>query len=144
MADIFSKAERSAIMKKVKGAGNKTTEQALIRLFKEHHITGWQRNFKLVGKPDFVFRRPKIAIFADGCFWHGHNCRNITPQQNKLYWDKKRERNIQRDITINKTLLSKGWRILRFWECDIKNGVIDLTILMNINSNCASLDIQKV
>src|SRR5438128_705400 len=100
MADTFSKDERRAVMQKVKSKGNKSTEQKLIEIFKQHGITGWRHNYPVIGKPDFVFLAKKIAVFADGCFWHGHHCRNITPKQNQDYWDKKRQRNIQRDKTI--------------------------------------------
>mgnify|MGYP001627383636 CR=1 FL=1 len=130
MTDTFSKLERSAIMKKVKSKGNKSTEQRLIQIFQDKNITGWRRNYPVKGKPDFVFLKKKIAVFADGCFWHGHHCRNITPKQNQEYWDKKRERNIQRDINITKYFEKRGWTVLRFWECDIKKGIIDLSTLI--------------
>jgi DNA mismatch endonuclease (patch repair protein) len=129
MTDTFSKAERSAIMRKVKDKGNRSTEQRLIALFREHNITGWRRNYAVIGKPDFVFLDLKIALFADGCFWHGHNCRNITPKQNKGYWKNKRERNTQRDIKVNELFTARGWKVLRFWECAIKEETIDLSSL---------------
>lgn len=129
MADTFSKAERSAIMQKVKSKGNKSTEQKLIELFKQQDIKGWRRHYPVTGKPDLVFLDKKIAIFADGCFWHGHHCRNITPKQNQTYWDKKQHRNIQRDKDITLHFKNRGWTVLRFWECDIKKGNIDLMTL---------------
>ena len=89
MADTFSHEERSKIMLQVKSVGNKSTELKLISLFKAHKIIGWRRNYKIFGKPDFVFPQKKIAIFVDGCFWHGHNCRNTSPEDNKAYWVKK-------------------------------------------------------
>ena len=79
MADTFSREERSNIMRKVKSAKNKSTEIKLIRYFKSRNITGWRRNYKLFGKPDFVFPKKRLAVFADGCFWHGHNCRRCVP-----------------------------------------------------------------
>jgi len=126
MTDTFSKLQRSAIMKKVKSARNKSTEEALITIFRKHHIIGWRRNYPVIGKPDFVFLEKKIAIFADGCFWHGHDCRNVAPAQNKEYWDKKRVRNQKRDVYINRRFLERGWKVVRFWECDIKQERIDL------------------
>lgn len=122
MADTFSPEERSEIMRKVKSKKNKSTELKLIAYFKEKKITGWRRNFKLPGKPDFVFPRLRIAIFADGCFWHGHDCRNTRPEQNKDYWTAKRERNIKRDTEVTKTLEEKGWKVIRIWECEIKKS----------------------
>jgi len=57
---------------------------------------------------------------VDGCFWHGHDCRNTRPEGNKDYWQKKRERNIQHDEEINVLFISRGWSILRIWECELK------------------------
>lgn len=129
MSDTFSKEERSAIMQKVKSKDNKSTEQKLIGIFKQYGIKGWRRNYAVIGKPDFVFLNKKIAVFADGCFWHGHHCRNITPKQNQSYWDKKRQRNIQRDKDVTSNFENRGWTVLRYWECDINRGDIDLTPL---------------
>src|SRR5699024_6250961 len=94
MADVFTEQERSNIMKKVHSSGNKSTELKLIKLMRENGITGWRRNYKVKGHPDFVFLSKKIAIFVDGCFWHGHDCRNTKPSSHSDYWQKKRERNI--------------------------------------------------
>jgi len=131
MADTFSKEERSAIMRKVKAKGNLSTEQRLIAIFKKNNIKGWRRKYPVIGKPDFVFTNKKIAVFADGCFWHGHYCRNIIPKQNAVYWNKKRQRNIDRDQQITELFLRRGWVILRFWECDIKKENLDLKCLMD-------------
>lgn len=67
-------------MSRVRSKNNKSTELKLIQIFKENGITGWRRNYKVKGHPDFVFLDKKIAIFVDGCFWHGHDCRNTRPQ----------------------------------------------------------------
>ncbi|NLO57939.1 MAG: hypothetical protein GX110_04270 [Synergistaceae bacterium] len=77
MSDIFGKDERSEIMRKVRSKGNRSTELRIMKLFKNNEIKGWRRNYDIVGHPDFVFLKKKVAIFVDGCFWHGHNCRNI-------------------------------------------------------------------
>lgn len=131
MTDTFSKAERSAVMQKVKSKGNKSTEQRLIDIFKANGIRGWRRNYPVKGKPDFVFLQLKMAVFADGCFWHGHHCRNITPKQNAEYWSKKRKRNILRDKTITKLFEQRGWTVLRLWECNIKSGKLNLKRFSN-------------
>jgi DNA mismatch endonuclease (patch repair protein) len=111
--------QRSLTMRAVRSANNKSTELKLIDYFKKNKIIGWRRNYKLPGKPDFVFPRRKIALFADGCFWHGHNCRGLNPKTNKEYWDKKISRNKNRDKEVNKLLRSKGWEVIRVWECKI-------------------------
>jgi DNA mismatch endonuclease, patch repair protein len=122
MTDTFSKQERSQIMRSVRSAGNKSTELKLIALFKQHGIKGWRRNFKLPGKPDFVFPRQRVVVFADGCFWHGHDCRNTKPAANAAYWQAKIERNRQRDQEVTAVLTAKKWRVVRIWECEIKRG----------------------
>lgn len=120
MSDVFGKDDRSEIMRKVKARGNKSTELRLIEIFQKNRITGWRRNYSVKGHPDFVFLNKKVAIFVDGCFWHGHDCRNTRPEDNKDYWQKKRERNIRHDEEINALFISRGWLILRIWECELK------------------------
>lgn len=120
MTDTFSKQKRSEIMRSVKSKGNKSTEGKLIQIFKANRISGWRRNYEVLGHPDFVFPREKIAVFADGCFWHGHGCRNVSPSDNANYWKKKIQNNIKRDRTVTKTLTEQGWLVIRFWECAIK------------------------
>lgn len=131
MADCFSKETRSAVMRAVKSSGNKSTELRLISIFKAKGIKGWRRNHKFVGNPDFVFPKYRIAVFADGCFWHGHNCRNTKPSSNKDFWKRKILKNSKRDKKNNSLLLSKSWRVIRFWECEIskKSGNRKITKL---------------
>ncbi|MGI8467572.1 MAG: very short patch repair endonuclease [Pyrinomonadaceae bacterium] len=124
MADVFSKSKRSEVMRAVKSRGNKSTELKLIKIFKFHKIIGWRRNYKLFGKPDFVFPKQHLAIFSDGCFWHGHDCRNTMPADNTDYWVKKIERNRKRDELVSKDLSKKGWKIIRIWECQIKKDIL--------------------
>lgn len=120
MSDIFDKQERSEIMRKVKAHGNRSTELCLIKLFQNNGIKGWRRNYPVKGRPDFVFLNKKIAVFVDGCFWHGHDCRNTRPKDNQDYWQKKRERNIQHDKEVTALFVSRGWTVLRIWECELK------------------------
>lgn len=122
MADIFSKEQRSDIMRKVKSKRNKSTELRLIKFFKNNHIIGWRRGYKLYGHPDFVFVKYKVAVFLDGCFWHGHDCRNTKPKDNEDYWRNKIARNQQRDMEVTETLMKKKWKVVRIWECELKNN----------------------
>ena len=138
MTDIFNKNKRSDIMRKVHSNGNKTTELRLIEIFKQYNISGWRRFYKVKGHPDFVFLEKKIAIFLVGCFWLGHNCRNLHPQNNKEYWEQKKKRNIYHDKEITNIFEKRGWTVLRIWECELKNRNIDITmkkILEKLNSN---------
>lgn len=121
MADVFTEEKRSQIMRLVKGSRNKSTELRLISFFKKNKITGWRRNYRLFGKPDFVFPKHRVAIFVDGCFWHGHTCRNTKPKTNSEYWKSKIERNKKRDRNVAKVLLTKRWIVVRIWECFLKD-----------------------
>lgn len=120
MADTFDKDKRSAIMKSVRSSGNKSTELRLIAFFKANSIKGWRRYYLVKGHPDFVFMDKRIAVFVDGCFWHGHDCRNTRPKQNEDYWNKKRIRNITHDQEVSERFINRGWTVIRIWECELK------------------------
>ena len=102
---------------RIRGSGNKDTELRLIALFRAHGITGWRRNARVFGKPDFVFRPAKVAVFVDGCFWHGCPRHATKPANRAEWWAAKLERNAQRDRTVTRTLRAAGWTVLRVWEC---------------------------
>ena len=120
MADVFDKETRSAVMSRVRSKGNKSTELRLIEIFRSKGITGWRRNYPVKGHPDFVFPKKRIAVFVDGCFWHGHDCRNTRPKENETFWSAKRERNIARDIAVTGEFEKRGWLVLRIWECELR------------------------
>lgn len=120
MADVFNDEKRSEIMSKVRSKNNKSTELKLIQVFEENHIKGWRRNYPVKGHPDFVFIDKKIAVFVDGCFWHGHDCRNTRPSDNADYWARKRERNMKHDKEITELFERRGWTVIRIWECELK------------------------
>ena len=67
-------------------------------------------------KPDFVFPKLKLAVFVDGCFWHGCPQHFIQPRGNAAFWRKKIAANRTRDRLVNRTLRKMGWRVLRVWE----------------------------
>jgi len=119
MPDVFLPEKRSAVMSRIRGKGNKDTELRMIGIFREHGITGWRRNVALFGKPDFVFRKERLAVFIDGCFWHNcpKHCR--MPAGNREFWEVKLGKNRVRDRLVNRTLRAKGWRVMRIWEHDL-------------------------
>jgi len=119
MPDVFTKAKRSEVMSRIRGHGNKDTELALMKLFRQHGVTGWRRNQKVFGKPDFIFRKPKVAVFVDGCFWHGCPQHCNTPASNRPFWKRKFAANKSRDRRVNLALLKAGWRVVRIWEHDL-------------------------
>ncbi|MEQ8236258.1 MAG: very short patch repair endonuclease [Syntrophomonadaceae bacterium] len=128
MADIYGSKKRSDIMRKVRSKGNTSTELRLIALFNDNGFSGWRRNYPVMGHPDFVFLDKKIAVFVDGCFWHGHDCRNTHPKENEEYWTKKRNRNIQHDKEVTSIFESRGWTVMRIWECELKKNNLPLLI----------------
>lgn len=119
MSDPFSKKKRSDVMTLIRGKGNKTTEEALIRLLKKSDIIGWRRHRPLFGKPDFVFPKSRVAIFVDGCFWHCCPIHAVQPKSNVAFWKKKLHGNRARDRLVTRTLRSKGWRVIRVWEHEL-------------------------
>ena len=142
MADVFSKSERSEIMKKVRGTGNRSTELALIKVFHQQGIRGWRRHYDVKGHPDFVFLNRRIAVFVDGCFWHGHDCRNTRPTDNAEYWDKKRQRNIVHDQEITELFEKRGWTVIRIWECELKKKNSSL-LLQKLKSLIGENEIEE-
>jgi len=119
--DPLSPHERSILMGKVKRKDNKTTEIALMQYLKKERIFGWRRHLPIPGRPDFSFRKQKVAVFVDGCFWHGcPRCFRL-PKQNRAFWKAKIEGNQKRDLSVNVRLRRLGWKVLRIKECQLKN-----------------------
>jgi DNA mismatch endonuclease, patch repair protein len=125
MPDVFTKTKRSEVMSRIRSRGNKDTELALATLFRRHGITGWRRqqslkfrvsSSKFRVKPDFVFREARLALFVDGCFWHGCPRHATQPKGNAAFWRKKIAGNQRRDALVNRTLRRAGWKVLRVWE----------------------------
>lgn len=119
MADVFLRDKRSEIMSRVKGAANEATELRLISLLRQYNVTGWRRKLPLYGRPDFVFRRFRLVVFVDGCFWHGCPTHGSVPASNAEFWRRKLHRNKVRDRLVNHTLKSAGWNVLRIWQHEL-------------------------
>ena len=114
-------ASRSRNMKAIRSANNASTERKLRAHLVQLGVAGWTiRPSALPGSPDFFFPDLKIVVFTDGCFWHGcPNCGH-SPKSNVGYWKRKLKRNKLRDLAINAELRSRGFRVLRIWECEVK------------------------
>lgn len=119
VADIVSKRKRSEVMAAVRSYGNRSTELRFVALLCQHHITGWRRNQPLFGRPDFLFRKTRLAVFVDGCFWHCCPLHATQPATNRAFWGKKLARNKARDLLVNRTLRKAGWRVLRIWQHEL-------------------------
>lgn len=120
MADVFSKEKRSQVMSRIRSRGNRKTEIALLNLMRTNGIAGWRRHYPILGKPDFVFKGLRLAIFVDGCFWHRCPRCALNPATNRKFWEAKLAANRERDRTVNRLLRQQGWRVLRIWEHSLK------------------------
>lgn len=119
MSDKFEKQKRSEIMASVRSRGNISTEIYMLNVLRKHGLKGWRRHWKIQGKPDFVWPKFKIALFLDGCFWHGCPTCLKMPKSNVKYWNEKIKGNKERDKRVSKHLRSMSWKVIRVWECRI-------------------------
>jgi DNA mismatch endonuclease (patch repair protein) len=120
MADRMTASQRSFTMSRIRSARNASTELRFLDLLKRAGVTGWRRNAPLTGRPDLVFRKERIAVFLDGCFWHAcprcASARTAPPKSNVAYWSQKLKRNAERDREVTLLLRKQGWTVLRIWE----------------------------
>lgn len=99
---------------------NTRAEYQLRRALRERGLTGYRCHHRgLPGKPDIAFTRWRIAIFIDGAFWHGHSD-HFTFGKLGSYWDDKVRRTQQRDQKQQAALEAAGFRVLRFWDFEVK------------------------
>jgi DNA mismatch endonuclease (patch repair protein) len=117
MTDVHTKKQRSYNMSRVRASETKA-ELKLTSFFKALGFVYQPKN--IYGKPDFVHRKEKIAIFIDGCFWHKCPKHFKAPASNKKFWKDKINKNVKRDKAVIKKLRKDGWRVIRIWEHDVK------------------------
>lgn len=116
MADKFSKKKRSDIMARIKSKHTKP------ELFLKKRLKGFQYHPKnIFGSPDFMNYQKKIAVFVDGCFWHGCPLHYREPKSRRAYWIPKIERNQARDKEVDIAYKDAGWKAIRIWEHELKN-----------------------
>jgi DNA mismatch endonuclease (patch repair protein) len=167
----FVEAERSEVMARIRSRGNRDAEVALARLLRANGITGWRRQqvVRIHGERrrartaeaqrrrrrglrqsrptnvgiDFLFPKQRVAVFVDGCFWHGcpvHSpparwlAKSTMPvaagsrkastarRSGKQFWRAKLTANQQRDRFVNRQLRRQGWRVVRIWEHELVGG----------------------
>lgn len=109
-------------MAAVRSKGNLSTEIALGKFLWAEGITGYRKHWPVAGTPDFAWPGRKIALFVDGCFWHGCPCKTI-PATNAEFWRKKIDANRTRDRRVDKDLRKDGWRVIRVWECAVRDPI---------------------
>jgi DNA mismatch endonuclease (patch repair protein) len=119
---------RSKIMAAIRAKNNKSTEVLLRMALVRAGVKGWILHPTITGKPDFFFPRKRLAVFVDGCFWHGcPRCGHI-PATRRLFWKTKIERNRIRDKRNVRLLNASGVRSLRVWEHNISGSGLVLII----------------
>jgi DNA mismatch endonuclease, patch repair protein len=119
--DVFSKEKRSQVMAAIRHRGNRSTERRFAALLRCSRVSGWRlHSCDVIGKPDFYFSELRIAIFVDGCFWHGCPKCFQAPQQNASFWAAKISRNRQRDQEVSRALRRLGIKVIRLWEHDLE------------------------
>ena len=142
MVDSISVERRSALMGRIRGTGNESTEVALAKILRQAGLSGWRRQqqigwtlqslsprlrasqqthrFRATVAPDFVFRKRRVALFVDGCFWHSCPKHGSLPSSNVDYWLLKFSRNRVRDRFVDAVLCHLGWTVLRVWEHELE------------------------
>jgi len=119
LPDIWSRAKRSEVMSKIRSVH--TAPEILLR--KELSARGYRYRLHLKtipGRPDISFPFSRMAVFVNGCFWHGCSQHYIAPKTNALFWQKKLRDNKQRDRVRRRQLKRAGWTVLEFWEHDVE------------------------
>ena len=120
MADIVDAATRSRMMSGIRGKNTKpeiTVRKALHRRGLRYRL----HSASVPGKPDMVFSAARAAVFVNGCFWHGHDCKYFKlPSTRPEFWAEKIAANRTRDAFVRKSLEEQGWRYLTIWECAIR------------------------
>ncbi|MGB8647074.1 MAG: very short patch repair endonuclease [Anaerolineae bacterium] len=121
MTDNLTPEDRRKTMQAVKGKGTRL-ERQLAGMLAAMQLSGWRRNaYDIAGKPDVVFDG-RLAIFIDGCFWHGcPHCKRKLPRTNRRYWTRKIQRNVALALKHNRSLRRQGLAVVRIWEHEMRD-----------------------
>lgn len=103
-------------MARISSRGNETTELLMGRMLSAAGIRGYRKHWKVTGRPDFAWPGAKVAVFVDGCFWHGCPCKTL-PRSRPEFWRNKIETNKRRDRRVSRVLRREGWTVIRIREC---------------------------
>jgi|SRR5690348_2895793 len=119
MVDNLTPEQRARVMSRIRSTGT-GPEITLRKQLWKRGLRGYRLNVRgLPGRPDIAWRRARLAVFVDGAFWHGHPSA-FREGKSGDYWDKKIRRNMERDRAADQALNELGWRVLRFWDFEVK------------------------
>ena len=119
LTDVLTPDQRKLNMSRVRGK-NTGPEIKIRKLLWSRGIRGYRIHHNLLGKPDIVFTKKRVAIFIDGCFWHKCPVCFQEPETRKEFWMKKIQSNIDRDAKVDEQLKNNGWTVIRIWEHEIR------------------------
>ena len=141
MTDIKTPEQRSRNMAAIKGKDTKP-EMIVRKYLFSRGLRFRVQVRKLPGTPDIVLPKYRTAIFVNGCFWHGHEgCKYFRlPKSNVEFWKEKIERNIERDKESMQALFDLGWKVVRVWECELRNKANREETLNKIYTSITSPD----
>jgi DNA mismatch endonuclease, patch repair protein len=116
--DVLTLRQRSHCMSRIRGRNTKP-ELMLRRAFWSVGLR-YRLHYPVTGRPDIAFVGARVAVFCDGCFWHGCPEHSVSPKTNASFWRDKIGKNRARDERVANTLRAEGWTVVRFWEHDIR------------------------
>lgn len=118
MADVLTPEQRRHCMSQVRDRDTKP-ELSLRKALWARGLR-YRLRYSLPGRPDLVFVGARVAVFVDGCFWHGCPDHATQPATNSPFWADKLRANVERDQRVNATLRTLGWEVIRLWQHDVE------------------------
>ena len=118
--DVLTPSQRSICMSRIR-ARNTKPEIALRAALWSLGLR-YRLHYPISGTPDVVFPRQRVAVFVDGCFWHGCPEHSVKPKTNSAFWKDKLEKNVERDRGNEIELAELGWTLVRFWEHEVEQS----------------------
>jgi putative nmeDIP very short patch repair endonuclease len=142
--DKLTPEQRKKCMRANKSTGTKP-ELVLAKAMWALGLRYRKNSGSIFGKPDFSFKKYKVAVFVDGEFWHGKDWeqKKVEIKGNREFWIAKIERNIQRDIEVTGRLKAEGWMVLRFWSNDVVEDTTSCAEKVKEIIRARRIDLQK-
>lgn len=123
--DILTPRQRSHCMSRIRGRN--TGPELAVRKTLWGLQLRYRTHYAIPGRPDIAFPKARVAVFIDGCFWHGCILHGVKPKTNRDFWNEKIRKNKARDRKVTRTLKLDGWRVLRFWEHEVELNALKVT-----------------